>query len=82
MLVWRIALFWLWISVEFAFAGIDDASSGIYPDPLHQPYQFASAQQYYFKLQETPIFNRVVSARMYSHGFWVLKDAYSVTQVC
>ena len=60
---------------------LEGSTSGVYPDPANAPVQFSSSQTPYFNLSNTPIFNRVVSARMYHNGFWVLKDNYAVTQV-
>ena len=54
--------------------------SGVYPDPDNAPRNFSSSNKPYFNLHQTPLLNRVVTARMYHHGFWVLKDKWGVTQ--
>lgn len=53
----------------------------IYPDPANAPFTFQSDSKPYFALNATPIFNRVVNARIFHNGFWVLKDRYAITKV-
>lgn len=58
-----------------------NAISGTYPDPADYPVDFSTQAQPYYTLTSTPIFNRVVSARLYHKGVWVFSDDGTVTQV-
>ena len=67
-------------AIYFALS-VRSQETRVYPDPANAPFTFESDSKPYYALNATPIFNRVVNARIFHNGFWVLKDKYSITKV-